>query len=159
MLMYDCMNKHHLDCQAILKSRTLAKLNIFCEPVNGLFDTCGLNTWSVLKERNKLYLSGKQGEIEYGKDSFLSPMKFSLKRNTQNLKGKLNMKCWHHVQWLVTYFLWIFCYISVSKTVVFYDAKTAISEESKYFNIVFMMPLGYEKNDGKTSVKVHRYCF
>lgn len=104
MLMYDCMNKHHLDCQAILKSRTLAKLNIFCEPVNGLFDTCGLNTWSVLKERNKLYLSGKQGEIEYGKDSFLIPMKFSLKRNTQNLKGKLNMKCWHHVQWLVTYF-------------------------------------------------------
>lgn len=56
-------------------------------------------------------------------------------------------------------FLWIFCDISVSKTVVFYDAKTAISEERKYFNIIFMMPVGHEKNDEKTSVKVRRDCF
>lgn len=42
-------------------------------------------------------------------------------------------------------FFWIFCDISVSKTVVFYDVKTAILEESKYFSIVFMMSLGYEK--------------
>lgn len=56
-------------------------------------------------------------------------------------------------------FLWIFYDISVSKTVVFYDAKTAISEESKYFNIVFIMSLGYESMIEKLQWKSIKFVF
>lgn len=93
MLIEGCMNKDRLEYKAIIVLRTLTKLKIFYKPLQmPLFNVCGLNPWSISKERGKFCLSGKHGKVP-----FPILMKFSLKRNTWNPEDNLNINCWHHI--------------------------------------------------------------